>query len=218
MNNKHDELQFTTLFHRDAEKRLSFLPELYKSGYKQEACTLCLCYIDSFAQLLCWPKKTDGRNFVAATSSFGSDSTLGLVHPLQAIREFGRMKTYWTDLANHMESLFPGPNYELLTESEFLIKLQPWLSSKSINQKNVLNEIWQTKIASIVYHYFRNPAVHNFGCGPDLSFDKTSYQGIAVQGVGFERLCTIATNLHAELLRRSEMTGQFCGNNEILYS
>ena len=208
--------RFIYIFHQDAVKRLRFLPELHTSGHREEATTLCLCYMDSFAQLICWPKTTVGKNFVAAISDFGGDLTFRLVHPLHATRVFSSKKSFWKDLATHIVSLFPGPNYELLTETELLAKLEPYLYSKTINPKDILNELWQTTLASVVYHYFRNPAVHGFGAGPGWSFSATTYQGAPVTGIGFDRLYNVALNLHAELRRRSEATGQLCGDDGIL--
>jgi len=177
-----------------------------------------LCYIDSFAQLICWPSQKTGRNFITAISDFGGDPILGLVHPLNAARIFRDKKPPWKDLAAYIQTLFPGPNYELLTDVEFLSRITPCFTSNAIGQKQVSNELWQATMASVIYNYFRNPAIHRFCAGPDLSFSATTYRGAPVADIDFDALYSVAQNLHAELIHRSKITGKFCGNDDILYA
>ena len=60
-------------FFNEAEARVAFLSKLATIGHKEEAITLCLVYIDRFAQFLCWPSKKTGCNFVKALIQFGGD-------------------------------------------------------------------------------------------------------------------------------------------------
>lgn len=54
----------------EAEERIAFLEVLHAIGHETESLTLCLTYIDSFAQLLFWPRRESGRNFVEALGEF----------------------------------------------------------------------------------------------------------------------------------------------------
>jgi len=203
-------------FHDGAEKRLSFLLQLYKDEHVDEALTLCLSYIDSFAQWLFWPCGKSGEDFVNASIDFGGDTTIGLIHPLQAVREFRRMKNIWNDIAVKIEEIFPGPDFELLTKDQFIQKISNHLPSKFISM--VTSELWRTTIASIAYFYFRNPSIHGFGGELNMSFSKTTYQGKQVLELNFDRLYNIAINLHSELRRRAETTIQWFGNDDIIHA
>ena len=67
-------------FFDNAEARIAFLNELAQAGHRSEAMTLCLTYIDSFAQWLCWPASSSGRNFVDAVIQFGGESLTCFIH------------------------------------------------------------------------------------------------------------------------------------------
>jgi len=214
--NERAKRDFIKSFHDRADKRLAFLPRLFADGWREEAMTLCLSYIDSFSQWLQWPSDKSGENFVEAVVNFGGDSLLGLVHPLQAVRAFNRMASSWKGMATRIECIFAGPNYELETKDDFLGKLSPILSNDDLQA--VKGELWRTTTAAIAYYHLRNPSVHSFGAGPDISFSSTTYQGSSVPGLEFKRLHGVASNLHTELRRRSDTTGQWFGNDEILYA
>ena len=112
--NQKAKRSFITAFFDDAEARIAFLGELADASHEREAMTLCLTYIDSFAQWLCWPSTATGRNFVEAVTQFGGDALMGLAHPLQAIRAFRRMQSPWKALAERIAYAFPGPVHEIL--------------------------------------------------------------------------------------------------------
>lgn len=212
--NERAKRDFINSFHSRAEERLAFLPRLFSDGHREEAKTLCLSYIDSFSQWLEWPRDKSGQNFVKAVVSFGGDSVMGLVHPLQAIRAFHQMKPFWKGIATRIEGIFTGPNYELLEQSEFLLRLAPSMSTDELTK--VKEELWRTTMAAIAYFRLRNPSIHSFGAGPDISFSNTTYQGSPVPVLDFHRLYKIALNLHSELHRRSDATGQLFGKDEII--
>jgi hypothetical protein len=196
-------------FHDYAVGRLEFLPRLFADKRREEAMILCLVYIDSFSQWLQWPSDKSGQNFVEAVAKFGGDPLLGLVHPLQAVRAYNQMSTCWNKIADLIESFFAGPNYELQTKDDFLGKLTPILSSDQL--RSVRKELWRTTMAAIAYYRLRNPAVHEFGPEPDISFSRTIYQRSSLPDLDFSRLYGVALKLHAELRRRSETSGQLFG-------
>ncbi|MBM4338774.1 MAG: hypothetical protein FJ110_04445 [Deltaproteobacteria bacterium] len=212
--NERVKAHFINSFHSNADERLAFLPRLFSDRYLEEAMALCLSYIDSFSQWLQWPSDKSGQNFVKAVVSFGGDSSMGLVHPLQAVRAFNQMKSFWKGIATLIECIFTGPNYELLEHSEFLSQLAPRMSKADLS--NVEQELWRTTMAAIAYFRLRNPSIHSFGAGPDISFSNTTHQGDSVPVLDFNRLFNIALNLHSELRRRSDTTGQWFGNDEII--
>lgn len=203
--------KFITAFHDSAEERIVFLQKLISDGREDEAMILCLSYIDSFSQWLEWPSTKSGQNFVNAVIKFGGDPFMSLVHPLQAFRAFDRMNSYWKEIASHINNIHPGPLYTLLDDSDFLSHLP------DTDVVKVKKELWRTTIAGVAYYGMRNFAIHGFGATP-LTFSNTSYKGQPVSGLDFSRLYKIVSNVHAELRRRSEATGQWFGNDKIVDS
>lgn len=162
-------------FFEHVDARVAFLDELARAGNKPEAMTLCLTYIDSFAQWLLWPATSTGRNFVEAVVQFGGDALMPLAHPLQATRAFGSMKAPWKDLANRIQNAFPGPTYELLTTTAFVGALQPRLTQAELER--LRSEVWRTTIANLTYQHLRNQSVHSFGGSSGIWLSHGTYQG-----------------------------------------
>ena len=115
--------KFIAAFFDDAEERAVYLLDLHANGRATEAATLCLVYIDSFSQWLCWPRSRSGRNFVEALVDHGGDPEFALIHPLAAIRAFETMKEQWKNFAAKLRSHFPGPEYSLFEKGDFLTEV-----------------------------------------------------------------------------------------------
>lgn len=211
--NKEAKLKFIKSFHKEADERIDFLVWLNKENHRQEALTLCLSYIDSFSQWLCWPSSESGKNFVQAIVKFGENPLMGLVHPLQAIRSFEVLKPSWQQIAKKIGEVFPGPEFELISQDAFMTKLKPKLASEEA--QHLKAQCWRATLAATAYYFLRNPSVHNFGA-LELSFPNTTYQGEIIAGMGFVDLHDIAKRLHNELRRRSETNIQWFGNDEIV--
>lgn len=211
--NKEDKFRVIKSFHNEADKRIDFVTRLYKKNHRQEALTLCLSYIDSFSQWLCWPSPESGKNFVQAIIEFGGNHLMELVHPLQAIASFEGMKPLWKSIAKKIEVVFPGPDFELISRDPFLVKLNSQLTSHEAT--NIKAECWRATIAATAYYFLRNPSIHRFGAS-ELLFPKTTYQGDIIAGMGFMDLHDIVERLHDELRRRSEANIQWFGNDGIV--
>ncbi len=82
-NNQEAKMSAIKAFLNEADTRVGFLQKVADTGHKPEAMTLCLVYIDRFAQYLCWPQTSAGRNFVDALVQFGGNPLMQLAHPLQ---------------------------------------------------------------------------------------------------------------------------------------
>jgi hypothetical protein len=151
--------KFITAFFDDAEKRAVYLLDLHANGRATEAATLCLVYIDSFSQWLCWPRSRSGRNFVEALVDHGGDPEFALIHPLAAIRAFETMKEQWKNFATKLRSHFPGPEYSLFEKGDFLTEVAADFTEPEANLFGV--ELWRGTIANVVYSRLRNPSVHS---------------------------------------------------------
>jgi hypothetical protein len=203
-----------TSFFDDAEARVAFLSELAEAGHKREAMTLCLTYIDSFAQWLCWPSTLTGRNFVEAVIQFGGDPLMELAHPLQAIRAFSQMQSPWKALAERISHVFPGPVYDLLPIPLLEQALAHHLTPAELVQ--LRPEVWRATIANVVYQHLRNPSVHGFGTGSGIILSQTTYNGQPVPILGLPQLRNCAWGLVAEARRRSEANWEWFGDDAIV--
>ncbi|WP_408998169.1 hypothetical protein ACJ77P_10285 [Syntrophus buswellii] len=210
---KEAKRDFIRAFHDEAERRIEFLLCLEKEKHRHEALTLCLSYIDSFAQWLCWPCSKSGENFVRVVANFGGNPLMGLVNPLQAIRSFEVLNGSWPQISRIIGIVFPGPDYELILEDSFLSKLKAKLEKKDFDL--LKSECWKGILAASAYYYLRNPSIHSFGT-LELSFSKTFYRGSLISDIGFSELYEIVKNIHKELRRRSENNLQWFGNDKIV--
>lgn len=205
---------FIKSFFDNAETRVAFLSELERTGHRPEAMTLCLTYIDSFAQWLRWPSAASGRNFVEATVHFGRDDFMGLAHPLEALQSFRRMKGPWPALAKRIEVAFPGPPHELLPMAVFEQRVGYHVTAAELDQ--LRKETWRATIAHGAYQHLRNPSVHAFGASDGIYFSQTVFQGAPVPPLRLPRLVGVARGLVAEARRRSEANGQWFGDDRIV--
>ena len=212
-DNQRAKLEFIKAFHDEAENRIEFLKDLYKETHKQEALTLCLTYIDSFAQWLCWPSSESGKNFVNTVVDFGGNLLMSFIHPLQAIRSLESLKSSWQQIAGQIKKVFPGPKYELISNNEFLAELSGSLSTDKLAQLKA--ESWRGTLAATAYYILRNPSVHSFGT-TELSFSGTTHQGKSISSMGFVELHAILKNIHSELRNRSESNIQWLGDDRII--
>ena len=203
-----------TSFFDDAEARVAFLDDLADTGHEPEAMTLCLVYIDRFAQSLCWPSASTGRNFVDALIQFGGEPLMALAHPLQAARAFGEMKTPWKALAERIAGAFPGPSHEVVPIPTFEQALAEHVTTAELAQ--LKPELWRATIANVAYQHLRNPAIHAFGTGGGIILSKTTWNGQPISILGFAILRNCARGLIAEARRRSDANGQWFGDDAIV--
>lgn len=212
--NQEAKLGFIRAFLDEANTRVGFLEELANTGHKPEAMTLCLVYIDRFAQYLGWPQTLAGWNFVNALINFGGNPLMGLAHPFQAVRAFEAIKALKT-LAGRIGVAFPGSSYGLIPTSTFETELAKHITASELTQ--LRPELWRTTIANVVYQHLRNPAIHGFGSSGGIIFSQTTWNGQAVPELGLSLLRTCALGLIAEARKRSEVNGEWFGNDTIVH-
>jgi len=212
--NQEAKLSAITAFLDEADTRVEFLEELANGGHKSEAMTLCLVYIDRFAQYLCWPQSFAGKNFVDALVQFGGNPIMELAHPLQAVRAFEVMNEPWKTLAGRLEVAFQGPPHELVPTSTLETELAKHLSASELTQ--LKPELWRITIANVVYQRLRNPAIHGFGPSGAIIFSQTTWKGQPAPDVGLPSLKFCALGLIDEARKRSEANGEWFGNDAIV--
>jgi hypothetical protein len=204
-----------TAYFADVEARVAFLDDLANTGHEPEAITLCLVYIDRFAQCLCWPRASSGHNFVEALICFGGNPLLALAHPLQATRAFGAMKASWKTLAERIAQAFPGLSHEVLPIQTFEQALADYVTTAELAQLGP--ELWRATIANVVYQHLRNAAIHGFGISAGIVLSQTTWNGQPVPIIGLSELKSCARGLIAEARRRSEANWQWFGDDAIVH-
>ena len=154
--------------------KLLFLSELAATGHKDEAMTLCLVYIDRFAQVLKWPSTENVKNFVEALIQFGQDPYMGRCHPLQAARAFAQV-TKLEMLGKQVATVFPGPSHELMDLPTFEYQMKREIPQ--FNRLQFRKHAWRATLANVAYQRLRIPAVHGTGVSGALEFSLTTYKG-----------------------------------------
>ena len=203
-----------TAFFDNAEAGVAFLDELAGMDHEREAMTLCLVYIDRFAQSLCWPSASTGRNFVDALIQFGGEPLMALAHPLQAARAFAAMKPPWKVLAERIACAFPRLSHEVVPIPTFEQALAVHITTAELAQ--LKPELWRATIANVVYQHLRNPAIHGFGTSGGIILSETTWNRQPLPILGFATLRNCARGLIAEARRRSEANGQWFGDDAIV--
>jgi hypothetical protein len=183
-------------------------------GRDTEALTLCLTYIDSFAQLLQWPCQGVGQNFVETLWRHDSQPFLSLVHPLQMIRAIDAMAAPWRSRAATLRILFPGPRYELVSRPDFLDSIAVNFTSADLT--DVRRELWRGTIAAVAYYWMRNPSVHGFGSSSSLSFGDTKCRGIDAPQLNLQVLESPLRSMIEEARARSFAACEWFGDDRIL--
>jgi hypothetical protein len=121
--NQQAKREVIATFFDNAEARIAFLSELAQTGHKSEAMTLCLTYLDSFAQWLRWPATSSSRNFVEAVIQFGDEPLMGLARfglsVLTTLQKHIRVPTH-SDLAHRYSS----------SDSQGPSVLHPWRATR----------------------------------------------------------------------------------------
>lgn len=199
-----------------ALERVAFLDELVARGRESEALTLCLIYIDRFAQLLHWPRKSVGKNIVDALCKHDRHPFLSLVHPLEMIRAMNAMNDPWRSRAATLKTHFPGPQYELMDPLKFLKSISSSLTSAEL--ADLRQELWRGTIAAVAYYWMRIPSVHGFGSSPSLHFDNTKYRGVDAPQLNLHVLKSPLRSMIEEARSRSIAACEWFGDDRILFA
>lgn len=159
-----------------------------------------------------WPSDRSGFNYVAALSQFGNDEALGMIHPKQLADALDNMKPTWHPVAAAVRGAFPGPAYDLIPATAVL-SVRTGLNAAQLSM--LQSEMWGGTVAGIAYYWMRNPAAHALGAST-LSFDGSTFRGQPAKRLELPRLQAAAKNLALEARHRSEVAGEWFGNDAIL--
>lgn len=188
-------------------ERIAFLDRLVDQGRYPEALTLCLVYLDGVAHSLAGPSEQNGVAFTAALIAHETVPFFALIHPLQAIRETGKMKGFWPDISHRISTVYPGPVYPLLNEADFLGSVSGMLSVGEL--KALGRQLWKGTLAGVVYTWMRNPAVHELGGANTIGFSATTLGGKPVSTLSLQDLKPVLKSMLEAARAKSHATGQW---------
>jgi len=205
---------FMNAYFDEAFERVAFLERLAVEGRQIESLTLCLVYLDGLSQLLSWPGKETGRNFVQTLCSHDPAGFLALTHPLQLIRAFDAMNGPWPSRARSLEERYPGPPYSLMSRAEASNAISDTFTCNEVAE--IVRELWRGTVAAVVYHWMRNPSVHGFGGSQRISFDETSLEGSPAPSLSLHTLLPPLRAMINEGRERSLKACEWFGDDRII--
>lgn len=203
-----------TEFFSIANDRVDFIEELINRGRYPEALILCVSYLDAFAQWLYWPRQGVGENFATALADYELEPFLALVHPLQFSRSLAKLKEPWKSRATVVETVFAGPDYDLMTRIDFMSAVSKLFDADELRQLE--SELWRGTVGAIAYELLRNPSVHTFAGNWSVGFESTYWNGAWAGLFGIDRLLPPLRAMVEEARVRSLSSGQWFGNNRIV--
>lgn len=206
--------EFIGSFFDDFDKKVAYLEELYQSSLRDEARILCSCYIDAIASALYWPDERSNFNYVKSLKEHSGKEIFSHVHPKmldEAVHKLSKRSGKWTTIHTKISETLQRTDKKLYREHEIIDLLTSLL--KSLEIKNIKQELWRGTFAAIVYDRFRIEAVHRFGPPDATTFDLTTFQGQPVPGIDFSMVYDCLKSMVACARELSERTGKWFGHD-----
>ena len=136
---------------------------------------------------------------------------LSLIAPRELEESLGRLKGKLVNvMLQKITPILRQAQAMLYDDNELIKLLRPALTTQELER--LKNELWRGTLASIVYSWIRNPAVHGFGC-LGVSFSNTTFQGHPVPAIGFQMLRNCLTRIARVARDRSLSTGKWFGHD-----
>jgi hypothetical protein len=177
---------FIDAFFDDFDNKVSYLTDPYNAGRRDEARTLCSCYIDGLASALCWPDERTNYSYVKILKEHGGNEIFAYVHPKmldEALNKLSKRGERWKIIHRSVSGELGTADRRLYEEHEILELFAPLLDVSAMEA--VSKELWRGTFAAIIYDRFRVAAVHGFGPPDGTTFDDTTFQGTPVPPIDF---------------------------------
>ena len=198
---------FIRAFFDDFGRKIDRLKELDAKGFKDEAFTLCVVYIDRLASGNYGSEP--GRSaevFCQALRELGGNPLFGMIHSRELLE---RTKERLPVAAPLIESLVNKQPGALLSESELGQEIRK-SSLLEPDKQNLILHLWRASMANICYEYIRNPQIHGAG-SIGLSFGETTFDGEKAVRLDFHVLHAALVKILAHIRNISIKTGEWFG-------
>jgi len=184
------------------EKRICFLKELHKE-HKEEALTLCCCYIDAFASKEYSESDETAVNFCSMLEKYFQPE-LCTIHPKQLkdiLSNNGDFDECFSSYAEILDDLS-----ETCSKEDMVSKLSHLTNNKQ--EQWLTNYMYKGSIAYIAYKRIRCGLVHNMS-GPEIEFDKIRFNGNPIPRLGFNTFYKALTKMFEDYKNKSISQNEF---------
>jgi hypothetical protein len=194
---------FIQAFFDEFGRKIGRLSKLFEAGFRDEAFTLCIVYIDRLASGHYGGDPGKNReNFCRALRELSGNPLFAMLHPRELLERTEKKFPGAVPLVKTILEKAPGA---LLEQAE----VARVIKSSSLDESAKLNltqNLWRASVASICYQHVRGPEIHGPGSG-GLDFDETMYngkRGVKVDSrLVYDALCSI----HKRIKDKSVQSG-----------
>jgi hypothetical protein len=200
--------KFIEAFFGEFERKLKRLEDLRSQSFEDEACTLCLVYIDRLASGRYGGKYGQNRkNFWRALRELSGNPLFGMIHPLRLLEE---TKAKCPSATSTIESITNKEPRALLDEDKLAEEIRH-SSLTDCEKVGLISKLWRASIANISYDYIRNAEVHGPGSG-GLSFHESVYKGHVGVTLDFKTFFDALRSILSRVTEMSISSSQWFGN------
>lgn len=188
--------------------KVARLREMYTGGFREEAFTLCIVYIDRLASGYYGGEVGKNReNFCRALKELSGNRLFAMLHPRELLEQ---VQQHFPDALSIVASITAPQPHTLLEESTVAAAIT--LSALEPSEKQELvDNLWRASIASICHAEIRVPEVHGAGSS-GLDFDKTVYQGKVGLRIDFDLVYRALSSISEYVRNASVESGHWFGN------
>jgi hypothetical protein len=194
-------------FFDDFGRKVDRLEDLNEEGFKDEAFTLCIVYIDRLASGNYGPEPGHSAEaFCRALRELGGNPLFEMIHPRELLERTQEWLPAAVALVGSLVKRQPGA---LLSE----VELAQHINSSSLagsDKQSLISNLWRASMANICYEYIRNPQVHGPG-SIGFTFDKTTFAGKGGVRLDFHVLHDALHNIWVHTREISIRTGEWFG-------
>ncbi len=198
---------FIRTFFDDFGRKIDRLKELHEKGFKDEAFTLSIVYIDRLAAGNYDPSPGhNGEAFCRALRELGNNPLFEMIHPGELLQRTKERLPVAVVLIESLVNKQPGA---LLSEGELS---QDIFKSSLLepDKQNLISHLWRASMANICYDYIRNPQIHGPG-SIGFTFDETTFDGKGGVSLDFHVLHDALHNIWTHIRETSIETGEWFG-------
>jgi hypothetical protein len=161
VENNDLELEALSSFCEDWNRRINFLPELFRQGHTDESLILCCCYIEAIGKWLSKSELNGDEAFAKILLQYGENEIFGRLNPRRLLKllHMGKAQGEFNDIPRKLAAAF-----NLLQD-----KFYPWeeigatcRSALSDNEFELLDQIlWMGTLAGVAYKITCCDGVHH---------------------------------------------------------
>lgn len=177
-----DKAFFIKAYFDDLQRRVSFLPELYAMGRRNEALMLTCCYIEALGTRR-FRHESKIRNYCQILCEYGGFECWRLIHP-KLIQSLICSKPLFAKGLEELCAEIQSSGTELIEPGELLARLSPKV--QDVHREWLRENGFRASIAAIGYDRIRSELVHDISGPGTLSFSSSTINGKPVPDLDFQ--------------------------------